>query len=169
MARPFADTPTGRRAWRDRGSSGPAGPCHRIDPLTGARRLFAPIVITPPVGGVRLTGHAPKVGVSRVGKFADLPLPRPTCPHCAGTGFMPPPLVPLIAAAVAGLPFTTNELQRHAEVIGGPLQAALSGKSVWQLGRELERLAGQTFDGYRLVRLGRDRGRVALWRIYLPE
>lgn len=95
---------------------------------------------------------------------------RCRCRHCHGSGWERPAIDPatLIAAIVADfglLSFTTAELQRHAAVVGGRLQALLEGRDARQVGWVLKQSEGVPLDGYRLQRLGKERNRIALWRV----
>lgn len=73
--------------------------------------------------------------------------------------------MPAIFAAIGTLPFTTSELMRHNRVAEGPLAAMLIGRNNRQIGRALEQAEGKTFDDLKLVRMGKDRNRVALWQV----
>jgi hypothetical protein len=68
---------------------------------------------------------------------------------------------------IGGMAFTTRELLAHAELLGGELHAVLVGREPRQIGRALERLAGQSVDGIQLQRVGSD-GKSAVW-MFLPE
>lgn len=95
------------------------------------------------------------------------------CHCCHGTGREPasldPSVVPLIAATVGNVEFTTGEILKRAQIVGGDLAEAFAGFSSQALGIGLGTLCGLLIDGLRLQRLGTDRGRVAVWKVDLPD
>jgi hypothetical protein len=140
------------QAARD-GSSGPAGPCRRIDP--------SDVELAPPAG--RATGRRAMLRRSRHWTSP--------CRHCHGTGLEPPVVdgKAIVAAIVGdfGLSFTTGELLRYAHVTGGALLTLLDGHDVRSIGWALRAVEGADLGGYQLERQGQDRNRVALWRVVI--
>ena len=119
------------------------------------------IEIEPPTGQLVFSGSAYVVAATTF----------PVCACCGGRGVIVPKvddatLVSLIAdVTFCSKSFTVSMLFDHAEVVGDPLQAALAEFSRGELGRTLERIADQDFDGLTIKRIGLDRRRVALWCI----
>ncbi|MGA7390748.1 MAG: hypothetical protein WBW99_22885 [Pseudolabrys sp.] len=90
------------------------------------------------------------------------------CPHCKGTGQIieidPAALVNAIDDEVGYFSFTSHELIAHAAEVGGPLAEVLAGLSARKLGKLLRRIAGKSFDGLAIERIGEVRAGT-VWQV----
>ena len=90
------------------------------------------------------------------------------CPHCGGTGQIveidPAVLVATIDDEVGFFTFTARELIAHAGVVGGPLAEVLGDMSARRLGKLLRRIAGKSFDGLAIERIGEVRAGT-VWQV----
>jgi hypothetical protein len=131
------------------------------------QRLALDLVISPPAASARLQAFPPLAVTTH--RF------QVPCPHCIGTtGFVaeavaPAVLVAAIVDAIGSRTFSSRELLRHAEVVEGPLRAALGNLTAKQLGKLLLRLAveGTDFDGATVEQVGDNRHQGMLWAVRL--
>jgi hypothetical protein len=75
-------------------------------------------------------------------------------------------LLKAIAEEVGDGLFSSRELVQHAEVVGGPLRAALTALNATtprRLGKRLEAIEGREFGGWAIQRLGADAAGV-IWK-----
>lgn len=95
-----------------------------------------------------------------------------TCPcsHCNGSGLEPQALDPrrlvvAIVSAIGARDFTVADLKTFAATSEGELSALLAPHDARTIGWALVAASTQIIDGYELLRIGRERNRVALWMI----
>jgi hypothetical protein len=91
----------------------------------------------------------------------------PGAPVVEVTQFQFAELVRAIIESIGDQYFTAEMLRHHAEVIGGPLRAAIGNKSNVQLGKALKDIAdGNDYWGYRVERITLERNKT-LWQVRL--
>jgi hypothetical protein len=90
------------------------------------------------------------------------------CAHCGGTGIEPKldgaTLIATIFNAIGSTPFTTRELRHHAKVEPALLEL-LGDRDPKTIGWLLKSIEGASLGDFQLVRLGKARGSVALWKV----